>query len=76
MSDALKPRRLLLKGSAAAALATALALGYWQSNVQPVARPGTAGSAAVLGKRDPIEGAAGIGIDVRIACRVHVGTSM
>ena len=64
VSDALKPRRFLLKGSAAAALATALALGYWQWNVQPVVTPVRLAVLPFSVRGDTIEGAAGIGIDI------------
>jgi len=64
VSHALRPRRLLLKGSALAAAVAALAFGYWQWSAQPAGPPVRLAVLPFSVQGDPVPSAGGIGLDV------------
>src|ERR1035438_2607691 len=64
VSHALRPRRLLLKGSALAAAVASLALGYWQWNLEPAGPPVRLAVLPFSVQGDPVPSAGGIGLDV------------
>lgn len=64
VSQALEPRRLLLKGSALAAAVAALAIGYWQWSAVPSGPPVRLAVLPFAVEGDPVPGVGGIGLDV------------
>ena len=64
VSHALQPRRLLLKGSALAAVVAALAFGYWQWSAEPAGPPVRLAVLPFAIQGDPVPSAGGIGLDV------------
>jgi len=64
VSYALRPRRLLLKGSALAAAVAALAFGYWQWSREPAGPPVRLAVLPFSVQGDPLPSAGGIGLDV------------
>ena len=64
VSNALQPRRLLLKGSALATAVVALAFGYWQWSAGPAGPPVRLAVLPFSVQGDPVPGAGGIGLDV------------
>jgi serine/threonine protein kinase/tetratricopeptide (TPR) repeat protein len=64
VSLALRPRRLLLKGSALAAAVAGLAFGYWQWSAEPTGPPVRLAVLPFSVQGDPVPSAGGIGLDV------------
>jgi tetratricopeptide (TPR) repeat protein len=64
VSEALESRRFLLRGSAFAAAAAALALGYWQWSGRPAGPPVRLAVLPFTVQGSTVEGDAGIGLDV------------
>jgi eukaryotic-like serine/threonine-protein kinase len=64
VSDALQPRRFLLKGSALATAVMALAFGYSRWNAEPSGPPVRLAVLPFSVQGDPVPGAGGIGLDI------------